>query len=64
MVEIARTLNPRIEIVIRVHSEEEKTLFEQERLGRAFIGEETLAVAMTEYILSHAGGPVAAGRHV
>ncbi|HEU4525140.1 MAG TPA: cation:proton antiporter [Gemmatimonadales bacterium] len=64
MVEIARTLNPRIEIVIRVHSEEEKTLFEQERLGRAFMGEETLAVAMTEYILSHAGGPVAAGRHV
>jgi CPA2 family monovalent cation:H+ antiporter-2 len=63
MVEIARTLNPRIEIVIRVHSEEERTLFEQEGLGRVFMGEETLAISMTAYILDHAAGAVTAGGH-
>ncbi len=51
MVEIARTLNPRIAIVIRVHSEEEKALFEREELGRVFMGEEELASAMTRYIV-------------
>ncbi len=51
MVEIARTLNPRIAIVIRVHSEEEKALFEREELGRVFMGEEELASAMTGYIV-------------
>jgi CPA2 family monovalent cation:H+ antiporter-2 len=52
MVEIARTLNPRIAIVIRVHSEEEKGLFEREELGRVFMGEAELAAAMTEYIVT------------
>ena len=63
MVEIARTLNPRIEIVIRVHSEEEKALFEREGLGRVFMGEEALAVSMTAYILDHVPAPVPAGGH-
>ena len=63
MVEIARTLNPRIEIVIRVHSEEERTLFEQEGLGRVFMGEEALAISMTAYILDHAAGPVTVAGH-
>ena len=57
MVEIARALNPRIEIVIRVHSEEEKVLFEREGLGRVFMGEEALAVSMTAYILDHVSAP-------
>jgi CPA2 family monovalent cation:H+ antiporter-2 len=55
MVEIARTLNPRIAIVIRVHSEEEKALFEREELGRVFMGEEELASAMTGYIVDLVG---------
>ena len=55
MVEIARTLNPRIAIVIRVHSEEEKALFEREEPGRVFMGEEELASAMTGYIVNLAG---------
>ncbi|HET7424813.1 MAG TPA: NAD-binding protein, partial [Gemmatimonadales bacterium] len=55
MVEIARTLNPRIEIVIRVHSEEEKALFEREELGRVFMGEAELATAMTAYIVERSG---------
>ena len=63
MVEIARALNPRIEIVIRVHSEEEKALFEREGLGRVFLGEEALAVSMTAYILDHVPAPVTAGGH-
>jgi monovalent cation:H+ antiporter-2, CPA2 family len=63
MVEIARTLNPRIEIVIRVHSEEEKALFEEEGLGRVFLGEEALAISMTAHILDHAPGSAAAGGH-
>jgi CPA2 family monovalent cation:H+ antiporter-2 len=63
MVEIARTLNPRIEIVIRVHSEEEKALFEQEGLGQVFMGEETLAISMTAYILDHTAGSVTQAAH-
>lgn len=63
MVEIARTLNPRIEILIRVHSEEEKTLFEEEGLGWVFMGEEALAISMTAYILDHAAAPATAGEH-
>jgi CPA2 family monovalent cation:H+ antiporter-2 len=55
MAEIARTLNPRIEIVIRVHSEEEKALFEREELGRVFMGEAELATAMTAYIVERSG---------
>ena len=63
MVEIARTLNPRIEIVIRVHSEEERALFEQEGLGRVFLGEEALAISMADYILEHAAAPATARGH-
>jgi monovalent cation:H+ antiporter-2, CPA2 family len=63
MVEIARTLNPRIGILIRVHSEEEKALFERDGLGRVFMGEEALARSMTEYILDHAEGTVTVGGH-
>jgi CPA2 family monovalent cation:H+ antiporter-2 len=59
MVEIARTLNPRIAIVIRVHSEEERDLFEREELGRVFMGEAELATAMTGYILERARASVA-----
>lgn len=50
MVEIARALNPRIQIVMRTHSEEESVLLE--KAGKVFMGEHELAVAMTEYILS------------
>jgi monovalent cation:H+ antiporter-2, CPA2 family len=63
MVEIARTLNPRIAVVIRVHSEEERELFEREELGRVFMGEAELAAAMTAYIVER-GGQVAAVENV
>jgi CPA2 family monovalent cation:H+ antiporter-2 len=52
MVEIARTLNPRIEILLRTHSDEEAALLRQEKLGQVFMGEHELALAMTREVLS------------
>jgi CPA2 family monovalent cation:H+ antiporter-2 len=51
MVEVARTLNPRIETLLRTHSDEEAALLERERLGTVFMGEQQLALAMTRHIL-------------
>ena len=52
MVEIARTLNPKIETVLRTHSEEETALLQQENVGTVFMGEHELAVAMTRHVLT------------
>jgi CPA2 family monovalent cation:H+ antiporter-2 len=52
MVEIARTLNPRIETLLRTHSDEEAALLRQENLGTVFMGEHELALAMTREVLS------------
>jgi CPA2 family monovalent cation:H+ antiporter-2 len=43
MIEIARTVNPRIETVVRTHSEEEAALLEKENAGKVFLGEHELA---------------------
>ena len=51
MVEIARTLNPPIEILLRTHSDEEAALFTRENLGRVLMGEEELASAMAVFAL-------------
>jgi monovalent cation:H+ antiporter-2, CPA2 family len=56
IVEIARTLNPRIEVLIRTHSDEEAALLRQEKLGQVFMGEHELALAMTREVLSRMGG--------
>jgi CPA2 family monovalent cation:H+ antiporter-2 len=59
MIEIARTVNPRIETVVRTHSEEEAVLLKQENAGRVFLGEHELAQGMTHYVLERyaaAGG--------
>jgi CPA2 family monovalent cation:H+ antiporter-2 len=55
IVEIARTLNPRIEVLIRTHSDEEAALLRQEKLGQVFMGEHELALAMTREVLSRMG---------
>ncbi|HEX5805154.1 MAG TPA: YbaL family putative K(+) efflux transporter [Macromonas sp.] len=52
MVDVARTLNPAVAVVLRTHSEEEAELFRQENLGQVFLGEHELARGMTEHILS------------
>jgi CPA2 family monovalent cation:H+ antiporter-2 len=49
---IARTLNPRIEVLLRTHNDEETALLEREQVGKTFMGEHELALAMTQHILS------------
>jgi len=51
MARIARAVNPRIEIVVRTHSEEEAVLLEKEISGKVFMGEHELAIAATRYVL-------------
>ncbi len=55
MAEIARTLNPAIEIAVRTHSEEEARLLTQENVGMVFFGEHELAFAMTRHVLARRG---------
>jgi CPA2 family monovalent cation:H+ antiporter-2 len=51
MVETARTLNPRVEILLRTHNDEEATLLRRENLGLVFMEEHELAQAMTREVL-------------
>ena len=51
MVEIARTLNPGIAVVLRTHNEEEADLLRKESLGTVFLGEHELARGMASHIL-------------
>jgi CPA2 family monovalent cation:H+ antiporter-2 len=56
MIDVARTLNPKIGIVIRTHSDEEATLLRRENAGEIFMGEHELAKAMTQHVLSKMTG--------
>ena len=51
MIEIARMLNPRIETLVRAHSEEELALLQNENAGTVFLGEHELALSMTRHVL-------------
>jgi monovalent cation:H+ antiporter-2, CPA2 family len=55
MAQIARTLNPAIEIVVRTHNEYEALLLQKERVGTVFYGEHELASAMTSHVLARRG---------
>ena len=55
MVGTARKLNPTIEIVLRTHNEDEAQLFEQDALGKVFVGEHELALGITRHILERMG---------
>ena len=55
MAEIARTLNPAVEIIVRTHNEEEAALLQKERVGTVFYGEHELASAMTHHVLARRG---------
>jgi CPA2 family monovalent cation:H+ antiporter-2 len=59
MVELARKLNPEIEVVVRTHSEMEAKLLEQEKAGRIFLGEQELANSITRHVMER----LEAGRH-
>jgi CPA2 family monovalent cation:H+ antiporter-2 len=51
MVEIARTLNPGIAVVLRTHNEEEAELLRAESLGTVFFGEGELAKGMASHVV-------------
>jgi CPA2 family monovalent cation:H+ antiporter-2 len=53
MIDIARTLNPQIEVVLRTHNEEEAELLRREGLGTVFLGENELARGMADHITRH-----------
>lgn len=57
MIEIARQLNPALEIVLRTHTEEEADLFQEVNAGRVFMGEHELALAMASHILARMEQP-------
>lgn len=59
MVDVARKLNPKIQIVLRTHTDEEAELLRQERAGEVFIGEHELAKAMTKHVLERMTGNTA-----
>ena len=68
IVATARTLNPGIATVVRSHNEEEAQLLEQDGVGKVFLGEEALAVAMTDHVLDcadrrHAQATAPGGLH-
>jgi CPA2 family monovalent cation:H+ antiporter-2 len=52
MAETARMLNPRIEIVMRTHSEEEAELLRRDKVGEVFMGEQELARGMAQFVLA------------
>ena len=56
MIDIARKLNPRIQIVLRTHSDEEASMLRDEHIGEVFMGEHELAKAMTQHVLDRMSG--------
>ncbi|ESQ78096.1 YbaL family putative K(+) efflux transporter [Asticcacaulis sp. YBE204] len=52
MVDVARRLNPSIEVVLRTHSEDEMNFLRQEKMGTVFFGEEELARSIMDHVLN------------
>lgn len=55
MIQYAYQLNPKIEIVVRTHDEEEASLLQKEIAGKVFFAEGEIAKGMGEYALSRYG---------
>jgi CPA2 family monovalent cation:H+ antiporter-2 len=51
MTEIARTLNPAVEVVARAHSDDESRLLRKEGIGVIFHAEEELAKSMSRHVV-------------
>ena len=51
MIEIARMLNPRVETLVRTHSEEEAAMLRNENAGTVLLGEHELALSMMRHVL-------------
>jgi CPA2 family monovalent cation:H+ antiporter-2 len=56
MIEIARTLKPDVETIVRTHSDVEAALLRNEKAGKVFIGEHQLALGMTRHVLERIAG--------
>lgn len=55
MVELAQKANPRLDIVVRTHSDAEKAYLERKGVGMAVMGERELALGMMGYALRSLG---------
>jgi len=53
----ARTLNPRVQVVIRSHNAEEAGLLERDGTGTVFVGERELAGAMARHVVGLVAAP-------
>lgn len=53
MVETARALNPRLEVLLRTHTEAETDILREDGMGTVFMGEAELARSMTDHIVGH-----------
>jgi CPA2 family monovalent cation:H+ antiporter-2 len=51
MVETARALNPRLDVLLRTHTEGETEILRRDRMGTVFMGEAELARAMADRIV-------------
>jgi CPA2 family monovalent cation:H+ antiporter-2 len=49
---LARTINPRVESVVRTHSDEEAELLRREHADQVFMGEHELALGMSRHVLA------------
>ena len=56
MVEIARILNPDVEVIVRAENEEEAAMLDRDRIGKLFMAEQELAYSMADYVTSRMGG--------
>lgn len=55
VMDVARSLNPSIEIIVRTHNEEEASMLARESAERVFFGEKELAKSMSFYVLERFG---------
>jgi len=51
MIELARKVNPDVEIVVRTHSDEERVFLEKHGVQKVIMGEREMAVSMVRYAL-------------
>lgn len=64
IVEIARTLNPGIEVALCTNSDDEAALLASEGMGDVFVSETELARGMTEHVLARMGADERRARRV
>lgn len=57
IVEVARQMNPHIEIILRTHTEEEADYLRKEAAGEVFMGEHELALAMASHVMKRMEHP-------